>query len=149
MVHARKRRAITALPVRLLTSLRRLHKRSTSTHVFTWKGKPVASIRRAFRETAKAAKMPHVTPHVLKHTAVSWALRVASPWVVSGMTATSVRTLQAVYGKHMMDDLKVAAEAMARNLRAIPPKPEATKKRRHAKKRAVNKGFRRGGRDRD
>lgn len=113
--HARKRRAITGLPARLVASLRRLRKRSTTPTVIAWRGKPVASIKRAFYETAKAAKLPHVTPHVLKHTAVSWALRVASPWVVSGMTATSVRTLQTVYGKHMMDDLKIAAEAMARS----------------------------------
>lgn len=135
VAHSRKRRAIAGLPLRLLSSLRRQRKRSTCSHVIAYKGKPVASIKRAFRETAKAAKLPHVTPHVLKHTAVSWALRVASPWVVSGMTATSVRTLQAVYGKHMVEDLKAAAEAMARNSRAIPPKPEATKKRRRAKKR--------------
>jgi integrase len=134
VAHSRKRRAITGLPARLLASLRRLRKRSTSDHVITWRGKPVASIKRAFKETARAAKLPHVTPHVLKHTAVSWALRVASPWVVSGMTATSVRTLQAVYGKHMVDDLKAAAEAMARNPRANSPKPEATKRRVHAKK---------------
>lgn len=142
MAHARKRRAITGLPARLLGSLRRRQKRSTAPTVIEWRGKPVASIKRAFRLTAKAAKLPHVTPHVLKHTAVSWALRVASPWVVSGMTATSVRTLQAVYGKHMMDDLKVAAEAMAqsrtvtRNPRAITTKAKATTKRRHAKKRS-------------
>lgn len=147
--HSRKRRAVTGLPARLLSTLRRLRKRSTCSHVIAWKGRPVASIKRAFREVAKAAKLPHVTPHVLKHTAVSWALRVASPWIVSGMTATSVRTLQAVYGKHMIEDLKVAAEAMARNSRAIPPKPEATTTRRRAKKKPVNKWFRRGGRDRD
>jgi integrase len=139
VLHARKRRAVTGLPRRLLSSLRRLRARSTCTHVIDWNGKPVASIKRAFRSVAKEAKLPHVTPHILKHTAVSWALRVASPWVVSGMTATSVRTLQAVYGKHMVDDLKVAAEAVAqarepRKLRANPPNKMATKKRRYVKK---------------
>lgn len=125
VAHSRKRRAITGLPKRLLRSLKRLYRRSTTPTVIAWNGKPVASIKRAFRETAKAAKLPHVTPHVLKHTAVSWALRVASPWVVSGMTATSVRTLQAVYGKHMLDDVKAAAEAMARNSRAKTTVSEA------------------------
>jgi integrase len=140
IMHARKRRAITGLPYHLLSSLRRLQKRSRTPTVISYRGKPVASIRRAFRETAKAAKLPHVTPHVLKHTAVSWALRVASPWVVSGMTATSVRTLQAVYGKHMIEDLKVAAEAMAqsrtitRNRRAKRPISRETAKRGNGKK---------------
>lgn len=146
VVHSRKRRAITGLPARLLSSLRRQHKRSTTETVISFKGKPVASIKRAFRKVAEMAKLPHVTPHVLKHTAVSWALRVASPWVVSGMTATSVRTLQAVYGKHMMGDLKAAAEAMAlsgivpRNSRAKTTKRPATKKRRRATKKAARKG---------
>lgn len=140
VAHTRKRRAIAGVPMRLLASLRRLRKRQTGDRVIQWHGRPVASIRRAFRDTAKAAKLPHVTPHVLKHTAVSWALRVASPWVVSGMTATSVRTLQAVYGKHMVDDLKAAAEAMAlsgivpRNRRAITEKKPVRKSRRNAKK---------------
>jgi hypothetical protein len=75
--------------------------------------------------------MPHVTPHVLKHTFVSQALQVASPWVVSGMTATSLRTLQAVYGKHMVEDQRRAAEAMAALTRK--PRAKATKKETTAK----------------
>jgi integrase len=141
--HARKRRAVTALPSRLLSSLRRLQKRAKAPTVIEYEGQPVASIRRAFRNTAKEAGMPHVTPHVLKHTAVSLALRVASPWVVSGMTATSIRTLYAVYGKHMVDDLKVAAEAMARsgvnprNSRAKTERKRVRTKRRNVRKRPV------------
>lgn len=115
VAHSRKRRAITGLPARLVASLRRLKKKAIAPTVIAFNGKPVKSIKRAFRLVAVEAKLAHVTPHILKHTAVSWALRVASPWIVSGMTATSVRTLQAVYGKHMLDDLKVAAEAMARS----------------------------------
>jgi integrase len=102
----------------LLASLRRLSRRAKAQTVIEFNGKPVVNIRRSFRTVAAAAKLPHVTPHVLKHTAVSWALRVASPWIVSGMTATSVSTLQAVYGKHMMEDVKAAAEAMARPVNA-------------------------------
>jgi hypothetical protein len=68
--------------------------------------------------------------------------------------ATSMRTLQAVYGKHMMPNLRAAADTVAhssdtRNLRANPTTRTATKKRRHAEKKVRNKGFRRGGRDRD
>jgi integrase len=134
VIHARKRRAVTALPARLVSSLRRLRKRAKSSHVIEWNGKPVASIKRSFRDTAKAAKLAHITPHILKHTAVSWALRVASLWVVSGMTATSVRTLQNVYGKHLVEDQRAAVEAMARNPRANPPKKKATTRRKNAKK---------------
>lgn len=164
ITHSRKRRAVTGLPARLLASLRRLHKRQPGECVIQYDNsrddegngtrRPVKSIRRAFRLVAAAAGLPHVTPHVLKHTAVSWALRVASPWVVSGMTATSVRTLQNVYGKHMVDDLKAAAEAVARSgitrkTHAKKTKRPATKKRHRATKRATKPRLRRGGRDRD
>lgn len=156
--HSRKRRAVTGLPTRLLASLRRLYERQEGDHVIqyqnarnkeplTKEGEPktarsIKSIRRAFDLAAAAAELPSVTPHILKHTAVSWALRVASPWIVSGMTATSIRTLQKVYGKHMMGDLKEAAEAVARashtrKIRAKPAKRKATTKRRSAKKRPI------------
>jgi integrase len=137
---------VTAVPDRLLASLRRLHKRQPGDRVIQYHNarkdgversrRPVKGIRRAFREVAKEAKLPHVTPHILKHTAVSWALRVASPWVVSGMTATSVKTLQSVYGKHMADDLKAAAEAVARS--GITRKPRANPQNKKATRNGKN-----------
>lgn len=125
--------------------LRRLKKRAKAPTVIEYRGESVKAIKRAFRYVAKGAKLAHVTPHVLKHTAVSWALRVASPWVVSGMTATSVRTLQSVYGKHMVEDQKAAAEAVSRsgntrNSRAKLAKRKATTKRRRATKKAARRG---------
>lgn len=151
VTHSRKRRAVTAVPARLLASLRRLHKRQPGDQVIQYHNarrdgvertrRPVKGIRRAFREVAKAAKLPSVTPHVLKHTAVSWALRVASPWVVSGMTATSVKTLQTVYGKHMADDLKAAAEAVARS--GITRKRRAKETKRRATKEKAKSNIKR------
>lgn len=125
VIHARKRRAMTALPERVVAHLRRLKRRTKVKHVIAFEGEPVANIKTAFRAAAKAAKVK-ATPHTLKHTAVTMALRVASPWIVSGMTATSMRTLSSVYGKHMMPDLKAAAEAVARNGRGIREKPNET-----------------------
>lgn len=125
VIHAHKRRAVTAVPPRLLASLRRLHARTKSTHVISRFGKPMRTVRRAFTTAVDDLGLSWATPHTLKHTAVTWGLRVTSPWIVSGMTATSLRTLQKVYGKHMMDDLREAAAALAhsdrtRKLRARP-----------------------------
>lgn len=135
VAHMRKRRAITGVSSDLVAYLKRLRQRTKGTHVVQFRGEPVESIKRAFRYVAKAAKMPHVTPHVLKHTFVSQALQVASPWVVSGMTATSIRTLQAVYGKHMVEDQKKAAEAMAQLTRKSRAKTGRRKKGRNGVKR--------------
>lgn len=165
--HSRKRRAIAGLPARLVLSLRRIRKRQAGDHVIEYSNsrrddrrskattRPIASIKRAFALAVEAAGIKtRVTPHTLKHTAVTWALRVVSPWIVSGQTATSIRTLQRVYGKHMADDLRAAAEAVARSgmatrkPRAKTKRKKATKKAVRGKKKPKNKGFRRGGRDR-
>jgi integrase len=136
VVYSRKKRAMTALPARLMSHLRRLRKRSKGSHVIMFDGQPVKNVKTAFRAVAKAAGVK-ATPHTLKHTAVTLALRVASPWIVSGMTATSIRTLSAVYGKHMMPDLKAAAEAVARNGRANRPTNDEREKARPSKGNAV------------
>lgn len=135
VAHIRKRRAITGVSADLIAYLKRLRQRTEGDAVIQVRGKPVASIKRAFRYVAKKAGLPHVTPHVLKHTFVSQALQVASPWVVSGMTATSIRTLQAVYGKHMVEDQRKAAEAMAELTRKSRAKTSRRKKSRSGVKR--------------
>ena len=158
--HSRKRRAITGIPTRLVASLRRLRQRQEGDNVVQYHNarnslgkrrstRSIESIRRAFRNTVSEAnkrlkkagekKLPHVTPHVLKHTAASLALPLIPAWTVSGMMATSRRTLQTIYGKHMMSDLKAGAEVLAQGrLRANhaqkPPLEKATNKRRYAKK---------------
>jgi integrase len=136
VIYSRKKRAMTALPARLISHLRRLRKRSKGTHAIMFDGEPVKNVKTAFRAIAKAAGVK-ATPHTLKHTAVTLALRVASPWIVSGMTATSMRTLSTVYGKHMMPDLKAAAEAVARNGRANQPTEHDRTKVRPSKGNAV------------
>lgn len=137
IAHTRKRRAVTGISSRLVAFLRPLARRANCSNVIEYRGKPVASIKHAFQTVAAAANLSHVTPHVLKHTFVSQALKVASPWTVAGMTATSIRTLQAVYGKHMVEDQRAAAEAMAlgtRKTRAKIPAKRKTPGRRYARK---------------
>ena len=60
------------------------------------------------------AGLDSVTPHTLKHTAISWALKAGvSVWDVSGLTNTSVATLTRVYGHHSADRLRDAANQAA------------------------------------
>jgi len=77
------------------------------------KTEPMNGIWVAFRTACKLAKLEDVTPHTLKHTMITWGLAKASPWDVSGLTATSVATLTTIYGKHMKGHLKQAAAALA------------------------------------
>jgi integrase len=75
--------------------------------------KPIFSVAETFSTACKRAKLVGVTPHTLKHTCITWGLAKASPWDVSGVTATSLATLTTIYGKHMKGHLKQAAAAMA------------------------------------
>lgn len=137
VAHVRKRRAVTGISSGLARFLKPLAKRAKCPNVVEFRGKPVKGIKRAFKSIATLAGLAHVTPHVLKHTFVSQALKVASPWTVSGMTATSIRTLQAVYGKHMVEDQKAAAEAMSRLTRKSRAKKTTKKATGKKPKRAI------------
>ena len=56
-----------------------------------------------------------VTPHVLKHTGTTWLLRDGVDlWDVSGLTSTSTKTLEGVYGHHSPDYQKASAKAFRR-----------------------------------
>jgi integrase len=55
--------------------------------------------------------MPWVTPHVLKHTAVTQMMRQGfDVSIVAALTATSVQTLMATYRHHSASELRAAAE---------------------------------------
>ena len=78
--HARpnKRQPPVRLPDRLLAHLRRWHRLGIAKQaVVEWNGKPVRSVRKAFAAAVKAAGLDGlgITPHVLRHTAATWAMQ--------------------------------------------------------------------------
>ena len=76
-------------------------RRWRGSHAILWRGKPVAEIDTGLRAAARRAGLEGVTPHVLKHTAVTWAfqrgmtLEDAADWF-----ATSPATLMKHYRAH-------------------------------------------------
>lgn len=91
------------LPDRLLTHVRRWAASDTGlSHVITYRGQPVGDIHKAWASTVKAAGLgPDVTPHTLKHTAITWMLQDGRRvWEVSEDTGTSAKTIEEVYGHH-------------------------------------------------
>ena len=61
------------------------------------------------------AELDDVTPHVLKHTAITWAMQNRIDlWQAAGFFATSVPTLIRVYGHHHPDHMREAAETLGR-----------------------------------
>ena len=93
----KKRRGSIQAPRVLAAHTRRWH----GSHAILWRGKPVAEIDTALRAAARRAGLEGVTPHVLKHTAVTWAfqrgmtLEDAADWF-----ATSPATLMKHYRAH-------------------------------------------------
>lgn len=63
---------------------------------------PVGDIHKAWASMVREAGLgPDVTPHTLKHTAITWMLWEGKTiWEVSEDTGTSAKTIEEVYGHH-------------------------------------------------
>jgi len=71
-----------------------------------------ANTPKAFKAFMKEIGYEWVTPHVLKHTAITSMLRQGvPPGDVSKLTATDLRTIYRVYRHHTADELLNIAEA--------------------------------------
>ena len=78
-------------------------------------GARIGDIKKGLAAAAERAGVEGVTPHVLEHTAITWAMQNgADLWEAAGFFATSVPTLIRVYGHHHPDFMRGAAEAIGR-----------------------------------
>jgi integrase len=91
-------------------------------------GMSVSSISKGFTAIAKRAGLVGVTPHTLKHTAISWMMQAGVPVAeISKFSATSIPTIMRVYGHLTPDYMQNAVAALGQRLVLqpphIPPKP--------------------------
>ena len=87
----------------------------SSTSVIEFEGRPIKSIRKAFAKVAEAANLVGVTPHALRHTAVTWAMQNgADPYDTADFFGMTFDILQRVYGHHHPDHQKGVGEALTR-----------------------------------
>jgi integrase len=104
------------LPARLLAHLRRWKQLGIAHHaVVEWNGKPVVSVRKSFAAAVRAAGIErHVTPHICRHTAATWAMQQgADIWDAAGYLGMSPEVLERVYGHHHPDFQSDVAERMS------------------------------------
>lgn len=68
-------------------------------------GRLIQKERKGFERARVLAGLDDaVTPHVLKHTYITWAMQRGIPiWEVAGFTGTSEKTIRDVYGHHHPD----------------------------------------------
>ena len=112
------------MPDRLLAHLRRWRRIGASVRsVIEFRGERVQKVRTSFDNIVKEAGLGNVTPHTLRHTAITWALagqpkrgrwRPATPgasiWDVSTYFGVSPKVIEQVYGHAIPDrDAAVAA----------------------------------------
>ncbi|MCJ2132220.1 tyrosine-type recombinase/integrase [Methylobacterium sp. E-045] len=118
-----KRKAPVRLPDGLLAHLRRWHRKGLCrNHPVEWQGRPVKDVDKAFRHArADAGLSDDVTPHVLKHTAVTWAMHHGvSKEEAASFFSTTVDTIERVYWHHHPDFQREAAKRMGRRPRQKP-----------------------------
>jgi integrase len=66
----------------------------------------VKDIDKAFRNVAKAAGLPDVTPHVLRHTAATWLMQLGTDkWEAAEYLGMTAKQLDETYGHHHPDHL--------------------------------------------
>ena len=101
----KKRQPPTSLNPRLLAHLRRWDRIGVSREaVVEWKGAAVARMAKGFRNAAVDARLGGVMPHVLRHTAITWAMQNgADRWEACGMFGVTMDVLERVYAHHRPD----------------------------------------------
>ena len=109
-----KRRTPVPLSWRITAHLRRW-KRTGGSHVVEFDGLPALRIRRSWNTARRVAGLgSEVTPHILRHTFATWAVRDG---VSFGMVAlaigTTERIVRDVYGHHGPDHLRDVVESVS------------------------------------
>lgn len=121
-----KRRNPARMPRQLWGHVRRKAAKGDRWFVQSYDGARLGDIRKGWANMISLAEelaaknddaidLSSVTPHTLKHTAITWALqRGVQPWEAAGYFSTSVETISRVYGHHSPDFQAAAVAAMER-----------------------------------
>jgi integrase len=114
-----KRRPTIRVPIRLLGHMRRWHANGAR-HLIEFDHLPVASIKKAFAQVVDDAGLTGVSPHVLRHTAITWSMQAgADPWSVGGYAGVSPKLIESTYGHYHPDHLAAVGEVLAHAGRTV------------------------------
>jgi integrase len=113
----KKRRASVPVGPEVIAALRDARQFAQTAFVIEYMGSPLESIRTAFRRAAKDAGLPWATPHVLKHSVVSWLAEDGyTVDRISDLTATHPNTVRRVYRKFNPNYMRDMAESLSADL---------------------------------
>ena len=98
-----KRRSRIPIPRRLLIFLW-FARRRTRQYVIEDGDRRVLNLKKSFATACRRAGLTKMTPHTLRHTAVSWLVQAGVPlWKVGQFVGLTTDTIERVYG-HMASD---------------------------------------------
>lgn len=112
-----KRRPRVPVDAWMLDELRKAHKVAKTPFVIECRGKEVGSIAKAFRAVAVRARLPDVTPHVLRHTVGTWAAQAGKPMTQIGwLLGHSNTTTTEIYAHQHPDFIRDAVGSVTDRL---------------------------------
>lgn len=97
-----KRRSVARCPARLLAHVRRWKRMGANFVCEDSHGNRVKDIKKGWNNARTIAELgPEVTPHVLKHTAITWAMQNgASKEDAASFFSTTIQTIESTYWHH-------------------------------------------------
>lgn len=109
-----KRQPAIRIPPSLLAHMRRWKAKGIARNsVVEWQRKPVLRISKGFTSIVKAAKLRGVSPHVLRHTAITWQAQLGvDPHQICGYFGITSQMFDRVYGHHHPDHQAGAVNAL-------------------------------------
>ncbi len=114
----KKRRTVVPVAGEVIAALRDARRFAQTDHVIEYMGKPIRNIRRTFMETAERSGLPWVTPHILKHSVISWLAEDGfSVDKIADLTATNRQTVLRIYRKFSPEYLQDVADSLAKTMR--------------------------------
>jgi integrase len=111
-----KKRRARKVPINpaVLPYLKVAYATHTTPWVIEFRGQRVSSIKTGFRAAAQRAKLPGITPHVLRHTAITWMVQQGVPFVmISKYSALSMQMIEHQYGHHSSEWMREASKALS------------------------------------
>lgn len=122
--HGNKSRAVVALNPEVISALKAAQRLSCSEYVVEFRGKPLKTIKTGFAAACRRAGIEGVTPHILRHSAATWAAIDGRPLSeIARMLGDSEATVERVYAKWSPDYLRATVGALQ-----LGPKRPAKKK---------------------
>jgi integrase len=109
-----KGRSVVKMNSRCEEALRAAKDGALTDRVIEWAGVPVKSVKRGFSEAAKRAKLPDLTPHVLRHTAAVHMAESGRPMaeIAQYLGHSGTAVTERVYARFSPDFLEKAARTL-------------------------------------